>query len=196
MAQTTDEMAAIAERSGLLVDGRIDLRGLSIRFNHSGLDLRRFNLEGANLSGSRLVNCLGEGVSFRGCTLNQTWIAADPGETASFENACFDNTELNDTTFGPRTLDLRGTTFRNAKLKEVTFRMARMNDASFLGADLEDVYFRSGILNGVDFSNSRLCRVSFEKAVLDGVNFRGVVADQMDFWGHKELFEPTQEQSN
>jgi len=196
MGQSTGEMLDTAERYRLLFDGRIDLRGTTLCFNHSGLDLRRFILEHANLSGSRLVNCCGEGVSFRGCVLNHVWIAADPGEKVSFANACFDESVWYETTIGPRTLDLRNTTFRGAKLTEVTFRMARLNNACFADADLEDVYFRSGILHSVDFSGSRCCRVSFEKADLEGASFRDVRAEQMEFWGHRDLFQAGSEPAN
>ena len=196
LEQTTEGMLAVAERYRLLSDGRIDLRSRTLCFNHSGLDLRLFILENANLSGSRFANCCGEGASFRGCVLDNTWFDAEPGEKASLANACFDGCVITNSSLGPRTLDLRGTSFRGARLKEVRFRMARLNNACFANADLEDVWFRSGILDGADFSDSRLCRVSFEKAELNGVSFRNVRPEQMDFWGHRDLFETGTEYEN
>ena len=53
LEQTTEAMEGVAKRYDLLADGKIDLRGSTVRFEHSGLDLREFLLEGCNLSGSR-----------------------------------------------------------------------------------------------------------------------------------------------
>jgi uncharacterized protein YjbI with pentapeptide repeats len=185
--QTTESMVASATKHQLLVDDRIDLRGATIRFQHTGLDLRRFAMDGANLGASRLINCAGAGVSFRECTLHGAWIAAGPGVKVSFAGACFEGAMLTDVTFGPRTLDLRGVSFRRARLKDVTFRMGLLEGAVFSAANLEDVYFRSGQLQGVDFSDARLCRVSFEKADINGISLLGAKLEQMDFWGHQDL---------
>jgi uncharacterized protein YjbI with pentapeptide repeats len=187
LATTTEEMLRFAAEHDLLVDDRIDLRGAGVRFDHEGLDLRRFLFQETRLGASRLVNCTGAGVAFEGCSFAGAWIGAGPGKKISFEGASFADCRLTDVILGPRTLDLRGASFRGARLEEVTFRMGRLEGASFARADLKDVYFRSALLTGADFRGARLCRVSFEKASLDGIDLTGAKLDQMDFWGHDDL---------
>ncbi len=71
VAKTTDEWVAVAGKHNLLREGLIDLTARRIQFNHRDLDLRRFRLEGADLSGSVLINPQAEGVSFRRCVLRK-----------------------------------------------------------------------------------------------------------------------------
>jgi uncharacterized protein YjbI with pentapeptide repeats len=183
LEQTTEGMKGAAKRYDLLVDGKIDLRGSTVRFEHSGLDLREFLLEGCNLSGSQLVNCTGEGACFDRCTLRNVRIAAEKATKISFRNASFMGAHFNDASLGPRTMDLTGAVFRNARLTEVDFRLGRLEGADFSGAHLVDVYFRQALLAGCLFRGATLRAVSFEKTELRGVDFTGAVFDQMEHWG-------------
>lgn len=176
-------MKAVAQRYGMLVDGKIDLRESATRFNHAGLDLREFLLEGSDLSGSRLTNCTGEAVCFDRCVFRKVWIGAEKAAKVSFRNASFVGAIFRDATLGPRTLDLSSTIYRNARLTEVNFRLGKLEGAEFGGAELENVYFRKALLAGCSFRNARLRRVSFEGADLRGADFTGAVFEQMDFWG-------------
>jgi len=183
MERNTEGMKVVAQRHGMLTDDKIDLRGSTVRFDHSGLDLRQFLLEGSDLSGSRLINCTGEAVCFDRCVLRKVWIAAEKTTKVSFRGACFVEAVLKDVTCGPGTLDLTNTAFRNARLTEVEFRMGKLEGADFSGADLEDVDFRKALLAGCSFRNAKLRRVSFEGTELRGVDFTGAVLDQMEQWG-------------
>ena len=181
--RTQDGMTAVAERHGLLTDGKIDLRGAKVRFNHSDLDLRNFLLEGCDLSGSRLTNCIGEGVSFASCTLKKADIYPAKGKKVSFRGASFAGAVIEHSEIGPRTLDLSGTSYRGAALTEVTFMLPKLEQADFTGARIRDCYFRRGILRGVSFRGATLTRVSFEHATLEGADFTDATFDQMDYWG-------------
>lgn len=183
MERTGEKMRAAAHRYGLMNEGRIDLRGNRLRFNHSELDLSDFLLDGCDLSGSVLTNCIGEGVSFGHCVLKRVRITAEKGKKSSFRNASFDDAVLEDATFGPRTLDMSGTAYRNAKLRNVTFTLGKLYASDFSGAQIEDVFFRSAELNRASFRNAKLTRVSFEKAVLKGADFTGAGFHSMEQWG-------------
>lgn len=183
MERTTDQMQAVAERYGMITQGKIDLRGETLRFNHSGIDLRCFLIDACDLSGSVLTNVVAEGVSFSGCVLKRVRIVAEKGQRASFRDASFSNALLQEAVLGPRTLDLAGSSYRNAKLTNVAFNMGKLNDANFENAELADVYFRSAELNRASFRDARLTRVSFERAMLEGADFGGARFAQMEQWG-------------
>jgi uncharacterized protein YjbI with pentapeptide repeats len=181
--KTQEGMKAAAQRHGLLSDGKIDLRGAKVRFHHSDLDLREFLLEGADLSGSKFTNCIGEGVSFQRCVLKKIQIHAEKAKKISFRGASFDEALLDHADIGPRTLDLSQTTYRRATLSEVTFMLPKLEGADFTDAKLSDCYFRNGILRNVSFRNAKLTRVSLEEATLEGADFTGATFEQMEFWG-------------
>lgn len=181
--KTQEGIKAAAAANGLLVDGKVDLRGQRARLNHSDLDLREFLFEGADLSGSDLTNCIGEGVHFDRCTLRKVRITAEKAKKVSFRGASFAGALFDDAWLGPRTLDLSGTIYTGAKLRDVTFMLGRLDGADFSGAKLVDVYFRSGELSGTSFRNASLTRVSFEKAVLAGADFTDSEFDEMEHWG-------------
>jgi len=181
--KTHQGMRAAAGRYGLLSEDRIDLRGAKLRFNHFDLDLREFLIEGADLSGSTLTNCIGEGVSFRRCILKNFQLHAAKAKKISFQGACFDDALIDQADIGPRTLDLSHTTFRGARLNEVTFMLAKLEGADFTDAQITDSYFRRGILAGVSFRRARLTCVSLEKASLEGADFTDATFERMEFWG-------------
>lgn len=184
---TTAAMKEVARQHGLLAaDGRIDLRGRRVKFRHTGLDLRDFALDGCDLSGSSFVNCNGEGASFRDCVLRKARIEAERAVKISFRGASFDGATIDDSYLGPRTVDLSGTSYRNATLTEVTFMLPRLVGADFSGAVLSDVYFRSGLLNDVSFRGATLTRVSFEQATLAGSDFTGATFRELEFWGEPD----------
>ncbi len=87
--QDSGAMKTVAQRYGMLVEGKIDLRERAVRFRHSGLDIRDFLLEGSDLSGSRLINCTGEGARFDRCVFRRVWIAAEKTAKISFRGASF-----------------------------------------------------------------------------------------------------------
>jgi len=184
--KTLEGMKSAAQRYGLLTDGKIDLRGCKVRFDHSGLDLRQFLLEGCDLSGSRLTNTTGQDVRFDRCILRKVRIDVDKGKKASFAKASFNGAVFDDSYLGPRTLDLSGTSYREAKMNEVTFMLGKLEEADFTGADLKDVYFRSAELRGASFRNATLTRVSFERAILERADFSDATFVQMDFWGEPD----------
>jgi len=186
-AREMNEMQQIAERYGILVDSKIDLRSSRCRFNHSGLDLREFLLESSDLSGSTLTDCNAEGVSFDRCTLKHVSIIAGKGKKASFRSASFREALLDDVTLGPRTLDLSATDFRKAKLTNVTFMMGKLHDSDFSEAWLADVLFRSAELNDARFCGTSLTRVSFEKATLAGADFSDARFNHMEQWGEPDF---------
>jgi hypothetical protein len=82
-ARSTEEWFAVAGACHLVRDGLVDLSGRRIRFNHRDLDITRFRLDGADLTGSVLVNPQGDGVSFRRCVLRKVRLIAEPGHRAS-----------------------------------------------------------------------------------------------------------------
>jgi len=183
MERTNDQMKAVADRYGLVTNGKIDLRGERVRFNHVAIDLRGFLVEECDLSGSVLTNVVGESVSFSRCVLKRVRITVEKGKKTSFRGASFDEAILDEATLGPRTLDLSESSFKNARLKNVTFNMGKLDKASFEGSQLEDVFFRSAELRGASFRVAQLTRVSFERASLDEADFTGAIFDQMEHWG-------------
>lgn len=180
--KTQAGMLAAAERHGLLVEGKIDLRGRRVKFEHTDLDLSAFLLEGADLTGSLLTNCSGEKVSLRACKLKNVRIECVKARKTSFLGASFDEALLESVYLGPRTLDLSKTSYRGARLTDVTFMLARLPEADFTGARLTDCSFRRGILDGASFRGATLTRVSLEEATLVGADFTDAELHRMDQW--------------
>lgn len=186
VAKTTDEWVAVAGKHNLLREGLVDLTGRRLQFNHRDLDLRRFRLEGADLSGSILINPQAEGVSFHRCVLRKVKLTAEPGRRGCLRSAVFDHAQIEDADIGPRTLDLSGASFRDAQLVRVTFRMGALTGAYFDRASLIDVTLRSANLVGASFREATLERTSFEKAVLKGADFTGAEFREMETWGEPD----------
>jgi uncharacterized protein YjbI with pentapeptide repeats len=170
---TMEEMLAYAGEHDLLTDRRIDLRGARVNVFFKGSDLRQFVFDEADLSGSSFVNCSGAGATFRGCTFANGRMEAAPGVKVSFEGASFERCSLTQMMIGPRTLDLRGVSFRGARMKQVIFRMGRLDGACFAEAHMDGVILRSAQLTGADFSDSSLSSCVLEKAALDGADLTG-----------------------
>lgn len=186
VAKTTDECVSVAAKHNLLRDGLVDLTGRRIQFKHRNLDLRRFRLEGADLSGSDLINPQAEGVSFRRCVLRNVRLIAEPGKQGRLRSAVFDGARIEDADVGPRTLDLSEASFREAQLVRVTFRMGALTGASFDRATLTDVMLRSANLEGASFRDAALERTCLEKAVLRGADFTGAKFREMEQWGEPD----------
>lgn len=181
----TDGYKRMAAEGGYLLDGKVDLRGRRLAAPQDGLDLREFVLEDMTVA-TRLTSCVGEGVSFRRSRFVKADVQAAKGEKVSFRGACFDGCDLSDTRFGPRTLDLSGTSWRGATFDDVEFSMPRLVGADFTGAVLRDVTFRHGILHDASFRDATLVCVSFEQAELRGADFTGATFERMDFWGEPD----------
>jgi uncharacterized protein YjbI with pentapeptide repeats len=186
VAKTTDECVSVAAKHNILRDGLVDLAGRRVQFNHRDLDLRRFRLEGADLSGSNLINPEAAGVSLRDCVLTNIKITVEPGKKGSLRSAVFDGARIQDADIGPRTLDLSGASFREAQLVRVTFRMGALPGTCFERAWLSDVMLRSANLEGAIFSNATLERTNLEKAALQGANFTGAHFREMERWGEPD----------
>ena len=179
------EMEAFAQKHGLWSDGLIDLRGKKVRFSHSGLDLSRFHLESADLSGSRFRDCLGEGASFHRCTLRDVRIEATG--RCSFKGASFSESRMMRCYLGPATLDLSNCDFSEAELREVKFMLAKLGGSDFTGARLSDVEMRSADLSAVSFRMAKLQRVCLERASLREADFTGAAFVEMEHWGEPDF---------
>lgn len=186
-ARTTKEMLAIAGDQGALLDGRIDLRGSKIRFDHEGLDLRRFVFEATDLSGSILRNCQAPGVSFSACQMKRVRITAEKGTRSSFVDASFDGAIIDGAHLGPATLDLARSSFRRAMVTATTFMLGHLESCDFSGAHLRDVMLRSARLDGAMFRGAVMERVSLERAILSGADFSDVEFVQMEEWGEPDF---------
>ena len=183
VAMTIDEMLSIAARHNGLVDGKVDLRGARVRFDHDGLDLSRFLFGASDLSGSKLTNCQAPGVSFADCQLRRVRITAEQGSCVSFSGCSFDGAVFENAYLGPKTLDLSASTFRAATIVDTTFMVGHLGRADFSRASLRNVMLRSADLQGAVFRNAQLERVCFEKAALNGADFSDAVFVEMEQWG-------------
>ncbi len=186
MAKTTDEWVAIAARHKLIREGLVDLAGRRLRFNHRDLDLRRFHLESADLTGSVLINPLADGASFRSTVLRNVKVTAEPGKRGCMRSAVFDGALIEDADIGPTTLDLSAASFREARLVRVTFRMGALAGARFDRASLTDVMLRGANLRGASFREATLERTNLERAVLERADFSDAKFREMEKWGEPD----------
>ena len=191
VAKTTEEMLSIAANHRFLVDEKIDLRSVKIRFDHEGLDLSKFHFCAADLSGSKLKNCNALRGSFVDCRLNRVRITAEGGVRCSFSGCAFDGATIAQSYLGPRTLDLSGSTFRAANIIGTTFMLASLGGADFSDACLSDVMLRGADLSGVSFRGAKLEKVCLEKADLKGADFTGATFVEMEQWGEPDFTEAT-----
>jgi hypothetical protein len=152
----------------------------------SGQDLRHMGLEDRRFDNGRIIGCVGEGASFRRSRFTDMQILAARAERVSFKGASFDGCRLTNCVIGPGTLNLEGTTWREASLRSVRFDFAQLIDADFTNATLTDVTFKSGNLRGVSFRGAKLSKVSFENAALHHADFTGAVFFKMDRWGEPD----------
>jgi hypothetical protein len=53
----------------VLFDGKVDLSGAKAAIKFNAIDLKVFKFSDADLSGSRYINCPGEGVAFDGIAI-------------------------------------------------------------------------------------------------------------------------------
>lgn len=187
VAKTTEEMLSIAASHRFLVDGRIDLRGAKMQFDHEELDLSKFLFGASDLSGSKLRNCHAALVSFADCQLNRVRITAEKGVRSSFSGCSFDGAAIEQSHLGPKTLDLSGSTFRAASIIGTTFMLAKLGGADFSDALLKDVMLRSADLGGASFRGVKLERVCLENAGLIGSDFTGATFVQMEQWGEPDF---------
>lgn len=186
LSRTRDEFLAAGKRHGLIVDGKIDVRGEAVRFEHTDLDLSMFLFEETRFGASRFTNCAAAGVSFRRCTFRDVRFECTGTQKRSFANCNFAGSVFRDCYLGPATLDLAGASFESADLRDVTFMLGRLSGASFRNATLEDVALRSAVLHHADFRGATLHRTSLEKADLRDADFGNATFRQMDFWGEPD----------
>lgn len=186
-SRTTEEWVASAEKYGLLREGQVDLAGRRVQFNHRDLDLTRFRLQGADLSGSILTDPQGAGVSFEGCVLKKVRVVVGPGRQGSLRGARFDRSRISDAEFGPRTLDFTGASFCDAEILRSTFRMGQLEGARFDNATLVDVMLRGAQLEGSSFRGAVLERTSLERAELTRADFTNARFIDMSKWGEPDF---------
>ncbi len=186
LSKTRDEFLHAGQRHGLIVDGKIDVRGEAVRFEHTDLDLSIFLFEETRFGTSRFTNCSAERVSFRRCLFREVRFECKGTQKRSFANCDFSGSVLRDCYFGPATLNLAGASFESADLRDVTFMLGRLAGARFKDAKLKDVALRSAVLHRADFRGATLDRTSLEKADLRDADFTDAIFHQMDFWGEPD----------
>ena len=121
--------------------------------------------------------------AFEACTFTNMRFEASRGHKATIAGSSFTKCVIHDCYFGPATLDLGGTTFRECELRDVEFMLGKLSRSSFSQSRLVNVTFRSADLRGASFTNATLKRVCFERATLVDADFTGVKLIAGDFWG-------------
>jgi uncharacterized protein YjbI with pentapeptide repeats len=183
LAKTTAEMLDLASRHRFLFDGKVDLSGAKAALKFDSIDLKEFKFSGADLSGSRFINCPGEGVSFDGCKLDKAYFSAEKGKSASMVGASFRRCSIKGAQFGARMLDLSSASFAESDLKDTKFVLGKLIGVDFTGSRLRDVQLRGAQLDGARFQNALLERVCLENASLVGADFTDATLVEMEQWG-------------
>jgi uncharacterized protein YjbI with pentapeptide repeats len=185
--ETSDQARlALAAEFGLLREGRVYWDGIPFGIR-PGTDISLFHIRGVAFDNVRLTDCTGAGTIFEACRFMQGSIEASPGCKVSWDGVAFRSCRLDETSFGPATLSLRGACFESSHLRHVRFRYGRLAGACFDGAILHECAFRSAVLTDATFRRADLRKVSFEKTPLTGVDFKGALFHQMDFYGPIDL---------
>ena len=113
----------------------------------AGTDLRRVNLEGADITGAR-INCstkLPRGMDVKESQL----IPIDPKCGRKPQNRDFSNKSWTWSIFSK--IDLRGANFTNANFDQTDFHNSQLQGADFSGAD-GSAYFMGSDLTGASFA--------------------------------------------
>lgn len=124
----------------------------------SGHPFENYDINNANLRGSKLVGCTITKYNFNNCDL---------------EEACFDQSNISDSNFGADKLEKLS--FVRANLKNITFTTNDgLHACVFNLATLNNVEFTDGKLVACDFLATKSQeKLSFESATLEKVNFSG-----------------------
>ena len=194
-ASSMETLLSVAADRGTLIDGKVNLSGCTVKFDHRFLDLSRFVFDDTNLSGSRFSSCTAEGAHFKGCNFKDVRFSCEGVNKATMDGAIFTRCSLKGTYFGPATLSLNGVIFENSKFKDVTFMYGALSKSKFIDCSLSDVYFRKGDLTASVFEKCILERVSFEGANLDNVEFKGSKFLDISHWGEPDFSKAIIEES-
>jgi uncharacterized protein YjbI with pentapeptide repeats len=157
---------------------RIILEGLDV-IDHAKLDteakiaalpetlsLRGRNLEGADLSGARLLKVNLEGANLRGAFL----LGAD------LRGAVLDGTQLQGAILGKASL--QGASLRNAQLLGATLSLAKIQGASLEYAQLQGASLDEASLQGASLRN-----VQLQGAWMRGAHLKGAIPDNAQLQG-------------
>ncbi len=186
-ADSDRKLWEIAEQHRLVKDGQIDLAGEKISLKLNGINLAGFRFEGADLTGSEFINCIGENVCFNHCRMHSVSIVSERGCQISYENASFKGASIRYGKFGPGTMNLRGVSFAQAELTQTEFQYGKLSHADFSGGKLVDVWLRSADLTSSNFTDCYMERVCLERANLRECDFTGAEFQKMDFWGEPDF---------
>lgn len=186
-AQSTEELLRVGEQNHLFTDGKIDLSGETIPLRYQGIDLSIFRFEGANLTGSRFVNCRGVDAIFTGSKLDNVRFSMERGGKASMQGASFRRCSMRGAFFSAATLNLSSTCFVESDIRDTKFMLGNLVEADFSGSHLKNVEFRSAKLDGANFQGALLERVCLEKASLNRADFRNAQFNEMEFWGEPDF---------
>jgi uncharacterized protein YjbI with pentapeptide repeats len=135
------------------------------------LDLRRANLDSANLQGVDLDSAHLLGADLRGANLDSANLVG-----ADLEKANLDSARL----LGA---DLRGADLDSARLSETDLRGADLDNANLMEADLQGASLDSANLRGADLRVANFQGAILALARLEGVNLRQANLNSAHLWG-------------
>ena len=155
---------------------RVDLRRAQLQ----GADLSASLLQGANLNGAQLKNTILRKVQLQNANLNEACLRGADLQGANLQDAHFRRTQLQGAYLMEAQLqsadfknaDLQGTYFMGAQLHCSDLQYAMLEGADLGDAKLQGANLRHARLQGTDLRRAQLQGVCLSKAQLQGVSFR------------------------
>ncbi len=149
-----------------------DLSGLDLsRWIFERCQLRRTDVTGAKLDGTRWLSCRGGFVTFTGADLREAEATA-----CDFNNGGFRRAKL----FGAQfeRCKLTGADLTDASALDMTFK-----ETLLVNARLPGFSFRKQVVTAVDFSQADLAKCDFRGTLFDGCSLRDAALDGCRFDG-------------
>ena len=134
----------------------------------SGCRVERAHLIGADLTRSRLTDCI-----FTGCDLSGTELDECIAERVEFRDCRLSAVQADRGRF-------TDVAFSGCKLDEANFRMSRWERAQFESCEMVDADFSSAALPGSSFRSCDLTGVHFSKSTLTGSHLAHSTVDRLE----------------
>lgn len=169
--------------------------------NLSGLVLRDFDFNGANLVKSNLTKADLEGVNLNGADLSKSILVGADFERANLNNSRFFRVDAKDANFSAANLgnadflqsDLRNTKFIGSFMHHANLQQTELEGANFQIANLNSVDFVAASLNGMDIRGAdiRGARFGLFSSDIEGASLKsldGAVVDDRTVYCENTIF--------
>ena len=155
--------------------------GLDGRAEYDTVHFDRADLDDADASGARFLECAFTGMSVQGGRFRRSRFIDAWLEGARMVLSDFAETQWTDVTFINGTM--AGVQAFGSRLDRVVFAGCKLDSVNFRDAELTAVTFSDCLLRAVDFGGAVLTRTAFTASRLADVDFSRARLDQVDLRG-------------